>query len=401
MTIKNNVVCPVSGIYHSYYPSTSSIVNRIYKAPHPLLILTRKESKSLLNSPDIFSFSNEEVNLISISFLLASSSSQSIQENKNNNHYRKSDFLLITSQLTTKFIQESGWGKLSNDSILSAGDILFTHLNESSTSNNKTRTLRSYLPEKINLSDSNIQNVPSIIINALKERSQKVETIVRVNEEKLITSLMNDRDNTLSANSKSREFLPLRAVNYILDLINESLKTSIPKEIKEFYTSILSSSSLPIGATISDLKNFITLLDATDSTASVKFITLDILDRKLSKLSNTNFLLSLGFEDEDETTSPSGISQYQLSSFLDELSHVRNKKPEFIISNESNETKELNKVDDEFDSIFSSQTSKESQTSNKGSSIEKEIKVKLTTQELLEKIKSLQSNLPNNKPRKG
>ena len=375
MTNSSSLRCPITGITHSslhlsqHLSSSLGIINNV----HPLLMLSRKQSKSILaNSNVVFESTNEEINLISIGFLIASSSSQSIQENKNNNHYRKSDFLILTSQLTTKFIQESGWGKLSNSSILSAGDILFTHLNEPINSNNKTKPLRSYLPEKINLSDSNIQNVPSIIIEALRERSQKVETIIKINEEKLITSLMNDRDHHLSANSKSREFIPLRAINYILSLLTESLKTPLPKEIKEFYTSILSSPSLPIGVTISDLKNFITLLDATDSTASVKFITLNLLDKKLSKLSNTNFLLSLGLDDDDDTTSPSGLSNYQLTSFLSELSNVRNTKPEFAITTKTSDSS------DSLDDIFNNNNNN---------------KVSLTKEELLNKIKSIQSNL--------
>jgi hypothetical protein len=93
----------------------------------------------------------------------------------------------------------------------------------------------------------------------------------------------------------------------------------------------------------SDIRKAIELLDSTDSTFKIKFIALNLLDKKLSKLTNSSLLASLGLDDEDSTTLSNGISYASAKSFLEVLNTGRNDKPQFkMVMSDAKPTTESN-----------------------------------------------------------
>jgi hypothetical protein len=302
---------------------------------HPLLILNRKQSKNLLLSPSFHDLPNEESNLIAISYLIASASSK-VEEinkiNKEKNHSLRSDFLILNGKLSTDFIKSSPWARLNLHSIITCGEILFTHLNSSINSINslkrKQKTLRDYLPTRIYINDNNIQNIPSIINEASTSLSSTVDKVAQINMERELDSLISHRDTTLSLNSRLRDTLPTKGALYIIELI-ESTHGKLPQTFKDELIKLLITPSIPDTLSTSDIRKAIELLDSTDSTFKIKFIALNLLDKKLSKLTNSSLLASLGLDDEDSTTLSNGISYASAKSFLEVLNTGRNDKPQF------------------------------------------------------------------------
>ena len=335
-----NLICPVTSLIWGAIPSPTCLINSPYiDSIHPLLTLNRKQSKNLLLSPSFHDFPNEESNLIAISYLIASASSKVEEINKEKNHSLRSDFLILNGKLSTNFIKSSPWARLNLHSIITCGEILFTHLNSHIDSvikgnkgnkgnKGKQKTLRDYLPTRIYISDNNIQNIPSIVNEASISLSSSIDKLAQANMERELDSLISHRDNTLSLNSRLRDTLPAKGALYIIELI-ESTHGELPQAFKDEVIKLLITPSIPDTLSTSDIRKAIELLDSTDSTFKIKFIALNLLDKKLSKLTNSSLLASLGLDDEDSTTLSSGISYASAKSFLEVLNTGRNDKPQF------------------------------------------------------------------------
>ena len=331
-----NLICPVTSLIWGAIQSPTCLSNATYiDSIHPLLILNRKQSKNLLLSPSFHDLPNEESNLIAISYLIASASSKVEEFNKEKNHSLRSDFLILNGKLSIDFIKSSSWARLNLHSIITCGEILFTHLNSSINSINpnkgikgKQKTLRDYLPTRIYISDNNIQNIPSIINEASISLSSSIDKLAQINMERELDSLISHRDTTLSINSRLRDTLPAKGALYIIELI-ESTHGELPHTFKDEVIKLLITPSIPDTLSTSDIRKAIELLDSTDSTFKIKFIALNLLDKKLSKLTNSSLLASLGLDDEDSTTLSNGISYASAKSFLEVLNTGRNDKPQF------------------------------------------------------------------------
>ena len=331
-----NLICPVTSLIWGTIPSPTCLLGLTYiDSIHPLLLLNRKQSKNLLLSPSFHDLPNEESNLIAISYLIASASSK-VEEinkiNKEKNHSLRSDFLILNGKLSTDFIKSSPWARLNLHSIITCGEILFTHLNSHINSINsvkgKQKTLRDYLPTRIYISDNNIQNIPSIINEASISLSSSIDKLAQANMERELDSLISHRDTTLSINSRLRDTLPTKGALYIIELI-ESTHGELPQTFKDEVIKLLITPSIPDTLSTSDIRRAIELLDSTDSTFKIKFIALNLLDKKLSKLTNSSLLASLGLDEEDSTTLSNGISYASAKSFLEVLNTGRNDKPQF------------------------------------------------------------------------
>ena len=117
----------------------------------------------------------------------------------------------------------------------------------------------------------------------------------------------------------------------------------MPQTFKDEVIKLLITPSIPDTLSTSDIRKAIELLDSTDSTFKIKFIALNLLDKKLSKLTNSSLLASLGLDDEDSTTLSNGISYASAKSFLEVLNTGRNDKPQFkMVSAESESNSESN-----------------------------------------------------------
>lgn len=325
-----HLICPVTSLIWGTIPSPTCLLNSTYiDSIHPLLILNRKQSKSLLSSESFHDLPNEESNLIAISYLISSASSKVEEFNKEKNHSLRSDFLILNGKLSTDFIKSSSWARLNLHSIITCGEILFTHLNSHINSvKGKQKTLRDYLPTRIYISDNNIQNIPSIINEASISLSSSIDKVAQANMERELDSLISHRDTTLSINSRLRDTLPTKGALYIIELI-ESTHGKLPQAFKDEVIKLLITPSIPDTLSTSDIRKAIELLDSTDSTFKIKFIALNLLDKKLSKLTNSSLLASLGLDDEDSTTLSNGISYASAKSFLEVLNTGRNDKPQF------------------------------------------------------------------------
>ena len=333
-----HLICPVTSLIWGTIPSPTCLINSTYiNSIHPLLILNRKQSKALLSSDSFHDLPNEESNLIAISYLISSSASKVEEINKEKNHSPRSDFLILNGKLSTDFIKSSPWARLNLHSIITCGEILFTHLNSPiNPIKSKQKTLRDYLPTRIYISDSNIQNIPSIINEASISLSSTVDKLAQINMERELDSLISHRDTTLSLNSRLRDTLPTRGALYIIELI-ESTHGELPQTFKDEVIKLLITPSIPDTLSTSDIRKAIELLDSTDSTFKIKFIALNLLDKKLSKLTNSSLLASLGLDDEDSTTLSNGISYASAKSFLEVLNTGRNDKPKFkMVSTDAN-----------------------------------------------------------------
>ena len=332
----SNLICPVTSLLWGTIPSPTCLLNSTYiDSIHPLLILNRKQSKNLLSSPSFHDLPNEESNLIAISYLIASASSKvnKVEEinkiNKEKNHSLRSDFLILNGKLSTDFIKSSPWARLNLHSIITCGEILFTHLNSTiNPPKGKQKTLRDYLPTRIYINDNNIQNIPSIINEASISLSSTIDKLAQINMERELDSLISHRDTTLSLNSRLRDTLPTKGALYIIELI-ESTHGELPQTFKDEVIKLLITPSIPDTLSTSDIRKAIELLDSTDSTFKIKFIALNLLDKKLSKLTNSSLLASLGLDEDDSTTLSSGISYASAKSFLEVLNTGRNDKPQF------------------------------------------------------------------------
>ena len=327
-----NLICPVTSLIWGTIPSPTCLLGSTYiDSIHPLLILNRKQSKNLLLSPSFHDLPNEESNLIAISYLISSASSK-VEEinkiNKEKNHSLRSDFLILNGKLSTDFIKSSPWARLNLHSIVTCGEILFTHLNSTINSKGKQKTLRDYLPTRIYISDNNIQNIPSIINEASISLSSTIDKVAQANMERELDSLISHRDTTLSLNSRLRDTLPSKGALYIIELI-ESTHGKLPQTFKDEVIKLLITPSIPDTLSTADIRKAIELLDSTDSTFKIKFIALNLLDKKLSKLTNSSLLASLGLDEEDSTTLSNGISYASAKSFLEVLNTGRNDKPQF------------------------------------------------------------------------
>jgi hypothetical protein len=245
--------------------------------------------------------------------------------------------------LSTDFIKSSTWARLNLHSILTCGEILFTHLNSPINSlKGKQKTLRDYLPTRIYISDNNIQNIPSIINEASISLSSTIDKLAQANMERELDSLISHRDTTLSINSRLRDTLPTKGALYIIELI-ESTHGELPQTFKDEVIKLLITPSIPDTLSTSDIRKAIELLDSTDSTFKIKFIALNLLDKKLSKLTNSSLLASLGLDDEDSTTLSNGISYASAKSFLEVLNTGRNDKPQFkMVRSDAKPTTESN-----------------------------------------------------------
>ena len=325
-----NLICPVTSLIWGTIPSPTCLLGSTYiDSIHPLLILNRKQSKNLLLSPSFHDLPNEESNLIAISYLISSASSKVEEINKiNKNHSLRSDFLILNGKLSTNFIKSSPWARLNLHSIITCGEILFTHLNSNINSKGKQKTLRDYLPTRIYISDNNIQNIPSIINEASISLSSTIDKLAQANMERELDSLISHRDTTLSLNSRLRDTLPSKGALYIIELI-ESTHGKLPQTFKDEVIKLLITPSIPDTLSTADIRKAIELLDSTDSTFKIKFIALNLLDKKLSKLTNSSLLASLGLDDGDSTTLSNGISYASAKSFLEVLNTGRNDKPQF------------------------------------------------------------------------
>ena len=355
-----NLICPVTSLIWGTIPSPTCLVGSTYiDSIHPLLILNRKQSKNLLLSPSFHDLPNEESNLIAISYLIASASSK-VEDikgiNKEKNHSLRSDFLILNGKLSTNFIKSSPWARLNLHSIITCGEILFTQLNSTINSKGnkgKQKTLRDYLPTRIYINDSNIQNIPSIINEASISLSSSVDKLAQANMERELDSLISHRDTTLSLNSRLRDTLPTRGALYIIELI-ESTHGKLPQTFKDEVIKLLITPSIPDTLSTADIRKAIELLDSTDSTFKIKFIALNLLDKKLSRLTNSSLLASLGLDDEDSTTLSNGISYASAKSFLEVLNTGRNDKPQFkMVSADDKPTRESNS---EFDLTLNTPT---------------------------------------------
>ena len=330
----SSLICPVTSLIWGTIPSPTCLINSPYiDSIHPLLLINRKQSKNLLLSPSFHDLPNEESNLIAISYLISSASSKVEEINKSNkdkNHSLRSDFLILNGKLSTNFIKSSPWARLNLHSIITCGEILFTHLNShiNSIKSGKQKTLRDYLPTRIYISDNNVQNIPSIINEASISLSSSIDKLAQINMERELDSLISHRDTTLSLNSRLRDTLPTKGALYIIELI-ESTHGELPQTFKDEVIKLLITPSIPDTLSTSDIRKAIELLDSTDSTFKIKFIALNLLDKKLSKLTNSSLLASLGLDDEDSTTLSSGISYASAKSFLEVLNTGRNDKPQF------------------------------------------------------------------------
>lgn len=345
-----NLICPVTSLIWGTIPSPTCLLGVTYiDSIHPLLILNRKQSKNLLLSPNFQDLPNEESNLIAISYLISSASSKVDEINKINkekNHSLRSDFLILNGKLSIDFIKSSPWARLNLHSIITCGEILFTHLNSHIKSQ---KTLRDYLPTRIYINDSNIQNIPSIINEASISLSSSIDKLAQANMERELDSLISHRDTTLSLNSRLRDTLPTKGALYIIELI-ESTHGELPQTFKDELIKLLITPSIPDTLSTSDIRKAIELLDSTDSTFKIKFIALNLLDKKLSKLTNSSLLASLGLDDEDSTTLSNGISYASAKSFLEVLNTGRNDKPQFkMVSVDAKPTMESNSEYSEFD----------------------------------------------------
>ena len=337
----SQLICPVTSLIWGTIPSPICLGGSTYiDSIHPLLIINRKQSKNLLLSPSFHDLPNEESNLIAISYLIASASSKVEEINKN--HSLRSDFLILNGKLSTNFIKSSSWARLNLHSIITCGEILFTHLNShiNSVKGNK-KTLRDYLPTRIYISDNNIQNIPSIINEASISLSSSVDKLAQANMERELDSLISHRDTTLPINSRLRDILPTKGALYIIELI-ESTHGKLPQAFKDELVKLLITPSIPDTLSTSDIRRAIELLDSTDSTFKIKFIALNLLDKKLSKLTNSSLLASLGLDDEDSTTLSNGISYASAKSFLEVLNTGRNDKPQFKMVSADAKSKESN-----------------------------------------------------------
>ena len=337
-----NLICPVTSLIWGTIPSPTCLLGLTYiDSIHPLLILTRKQSKNLLLSPSFHDLPNEESNLIAISYLIASASSKVEEINKN--HSLRSDFLILNGKLSTDFIKSSPWARLNLHSIITCGEILFAHLNSHINSpKGKQKTLRDYLPTRIYINDNNIQNIPSIINEASISLSSTIDKVAQANMERELDSLISHRETTLSINSRLRDTLPSKGALYIIELI-ESTHGKLPQTFKDEVIKLLITPSIPDTLSTSDIRKAIELLDSTDSTFKIKFIALNLLDKKLSKLTNSSLLASLGLDDEDSTTLSNGISYASAKSFLEVLNTGRNDKPQFkMVSANAKPTMEPN-----------------------------------------------------------
>ena len=354
-----NLICPVTSLIWGTIPSPTCLVGSTYiDSIHPLLILNRKQSKSLLLSQSFHDLPNEESNLIAISYLIASASSKAEEINKINkekNHSLRSDFLILNGKLSTNFIKSSPWARLNLHSIITCGEILFTHLNSHINSSlrdslkGKQKTLRDYLPTRIYISDNNIQNIPSIINEASISLSSSIDKLAQANMERELDSLISHRETTLSLNSRLRDTLPAKGALYIIELI-ESTHGKLPQTFKDEVIKLLITPSIPDTLSTADIRKAIELLDSTDSTFKIKFIALNLLDKKLSKLTNSSLLASLGLDEEDSTTLSNGISYASAKSFLEVLNTGRNDKPQFkMVSADAKPTMESNSEHSEFD----------------------------------------------------
>ena len=350
----SQLICPVTSLIWGTIPSPTCLLNSTYiDSIHPLLILNRKQSKNLLLSPSFHDLPNEESNLIAISYLISSASSK-VEEfnkiNKEKNHALRSDFLILNGKLSIDFIKSSPWARLNLHSIITCGEILFTHLNSTiNTPKGKQKTLRDYLPTRIYISDSNIQNIPSIINEASISLSSTIDKVAQANMERELDSLISHRDTTLSINSRLRDTLPAKGALYIIELI-ESTHGELPKTFKDEVIKLLITPSIPDTLSTSDIRKAIELLDSTDSTFKIKFIALNLLDKKLSKLTNSSLLASLGLDDEDSTTLSNGISYASAKSFLEVLNTGRNDKPQFkMVSADAKSTEPISEPNSEFD----------------------------------------------------
>ena len=353
-----NLICPVTSLIWGTIPSPTCLVGSIYiDSIHPLLILNRKQSKNLLLSPSFHDLPNEESNLIAISYLIASASSKVEEFNKEKNHSLRSDFLILNGKLSTNFIKSSPWARLNLHSLITCGEILFTQLNSTINSKGnkgKQKTLRDYLPTRIYINDNNIQNIPSIINEASISLSSTIDKLAQANMERELDSLISHRDTTLSLNSRLRDTLPSKGALYIIELI-ESTHGELPQTFKDEVIKLLITPSIPDTLSTADIRKAIELLDSTDSTFKIKFIALNLLDKKLSKLTNSSLLASLGLDDEDSTTLSSGISYASAKSFLEVLNTGRNDKPQFkMVSTDAKPTMESNS---EFDLNLNTPTS--------------------------------------------
>lgn len=346
-----NLICPVTSLIWGTIPSPICLVGSTYiDSIHPLLILNRKQSKNLLLSQSFHDLPNEESNLIAISYLISSTSSK-VEEinkiNKEKNHSLRSDFLILNGKLSTNFIKSSPWARLNLHSIITCGEILFTHLNSHINSSlrdsvkgnkGKQKTLRDYLPTRIYISDNNIQNIPSIINEASISLSSSIDKLAQANMERELDSLISHRETTLSLNSRLRDTLPAKGALYIIELI-ESTHGALPQTFKDEVIKLLITPSIPDTLSTADIRRAIELLDSTDSTFKIKFIALSLLDKKLSKLTNSSLLASLGLDEEDSTTLSNGISYASAKSFLEVLNTGRNDKPQFkMVSADANPT---------------------------------------------------------------
>ena len=355
----STLICPITSLIWGTIPSPTCLLGSTYiDSIHPLLILNRKQSKNLLLSPSFHDLPNEESNLIAISYLIASASSK-VEEinkiNKEKNHSLKSDFLILNGKLSTSFIKSSPWARLNLHSIITCGEILFTQLNSPINSSlrdslkGKQKTLRDYLPTRIYISDNNIQNIPSIINEASISLSSSIDKLAQANMERELDSLISHRETTLSINSRLRDTLPTKGALYIIELI-ESTHGELPQAFKDEVIKLLITPSIPDTLSTSDIRKAIELLDSTDSTFKIKFIALNLLDKKLSKLTNSSLLASLGLDDEDSTTLSNGISYASAKSFLEVLNTGRNDKPQFkMVSADAKPTTESNSEYSEFD----------------------------------------------------
>ena len=323
----SSLICPVTSLIWGTIPSPTCLINSTYiDSIHPLLILNRKQSKTFLLSPSFHDLPNEESNLIAISYLISSASSKVEEINKN--HSLRSDFLILNGKLSIDFIKSSPWARLNLHSIITCGEILFTHLNSHINSKGKQKTLRDYLPTRIYIADNNIQNIPSIINEASISLSSSIDKLAQANMERELDSLISHRDTTISINSRLRDTLPAKGALYIIELI-ESTHGALPQTFKDELVKLLITPSIPDTLSTSDIRKAIELLDSTDSTFKIKFIALNLLDKKLSKLTNSSLLASLGLDDEDSTTLSNGISYASAKSFLEVLNTGRNDKPHF------------------------------------------------------------------------
>ena len=381
----STLICPVTSLIWGTIPSPTCLVGSTYiDSIHPLLILNRKQSKNLLLSHSFHDLPNEESNLIAISYLIASASSkvEGVEEinknNKNKNHSLRSDFLIINGKLSTHFLINSSWARLNLHSIITCREILFTHLNSPVNSfKGKQKTLRGYLPTRIYISDNNIQNIPSIINEASIALSSSIDKLAQANMERELDSLISHRDTTLSLNSRLRDTLPTKGALYIIELI-ESTHGELPQTFKDELVKLLITPSIPDTLSTSDIRKAIELLDSTDSTFKIKFIALNLLDKKLSKLTNSSLLASLGLDDEDSTTLSNGISYASAKSFLEVLNTGRNDKPQFKMVSTSEFDLNLSAVGNaDTQSSQSSQSSKDTQSSQSSADTKQSIQASL------------------------